>query len=640
MDRNTAIGIGLIIVILVIFSLLMKPSKEELAERRRQDSIVQVEKLKEIELLKEQEAIEREEQLSTQKDTAIATTAAVAVSADSLNDTDLNKKYGVFADAAQGTQRFYILENDLMRVKVASRGGRVYAVELKDYKTHDGKPLILFDGDSTIFDLELYAGNREISTNNLYFESQDKTPVRKVKNNPKTLTMRLNAGEDQYIEYQYTVSPETYMLDFDMRFVNMQDVIQHTGSLPLHWQIYLPSLEKGRKNEDLYTTLYYKEYQQDVDKFRARSKKETNEVSIDGRMRWVSFKHQFFSSVIIADDYFNRGYMSYEKMPENTPYIRKFDARLDIPYDGISDAVQPMSFYFGPNHFQTLKKFNLGLEDQINLGGVIVRPIARILIIPVFNYLERFISNYGIIILLLTLFIKLILLPLTYRSFLSQAKMRVLKPEIDEISKKYPKGKEMEKQQATMGLYKKVGVNPMGGCLIMILQLPILYTMFRFFPTSIELRQESFLWAHDLSTYDAILEWEQYIPVVSKFYGNHISLFTILMTVTTILSTRLNSQTTASTSTMPGMKTMMYIMPVMFMFIFNNFSSGLTYYYFLANLITLGQNALFRQFIDEEALLKKLHSKKSKNGDKKKKTGFRARMEEMAKQRGYKLPKK
>jgi YidC/Oxa1 family membrane protein insertase len=257
-------------------------------------------------------------------------------------------------------------------------------------------------------------------------------------------------------------------------------------------------------------------------------------------------------------------------------------------------------------------------------------------IIPIFDWLSRFIVNYGLIILLLTIIIKIGLLPLTYRSYLSQAKMKVLKPQIDELAHKYPKGKEMEKQQATMALYKKAGVSPMGGCLPMLLQFPILFAMFRFFPTSIELRQQGFLWATDLSTYDAIISWNHYIPILSTIYGNHISLFTLLMTVSTIISMKM-SDTTASTQQMPGMKTMMYIMPVMFMFMLNNFSAGLTYYYFLANVITIGQNYLFKQFVDDEELLRKMEARKAKPV---KKSKFQQRLEAMSKQRGYKVPKK
>jgi len=278
------------------------------------------------------------------------------------------------------------------------------------------------------------------------------------------------------------------------------------------------------------------------------------------------------------------------------------------------------------------------MERQIDLGYAIVRPVNRYVIIPVFNWLRRSIDNFGIIILLLTLMIKVVLFPFTYKSYMSQAKMRALKPEVDEINAKFPgQEKAMEKQQATMALYRKAGVNPMGGCLPMVLQMPILFAMFFFFPTSIELRGESFLWAKDLSTYDSILSWDFTIPLIGNFMGNHLSLFTILMTITTIISTKL-SQSATSTQGMPGMKTMMYMMPVMFFFLLNSYPSGLSYYYFLANLITIGQTYLIRSFVDEDKIRAQLQANKKKPA--KKPSNFQKRLEEMAKQRGVQTPKK
>jgi YidC/Oxa1 family membrane protein insertase len=277
------------------------------------------------------------------------------------------------------------------------------------------------------------------------------------------------------------------------------------------------------------------------------------------------------------------------------------------------------------------------MQDLVSVGGWIIKWINQIVIINLFDFLNRFIRNYGIIILIMTIIIKLVLLPLTYKSYMSTARMKVLKPQIDEINARIPKEKAMERQQATMALYKKVGVSPLGGCLPMLLQMPILFAMFRFFPTSIELRQQSFLWATDLSTYDAIVEWHRNIPFISNVFGNHLSLFTLLMTVSTILSMKMSGQANMSNQQMPGMQGMMYIMPVMFMFILNKFSAGLTYYYFLANVITIGQNYLFKQFIDEDEILKKLELKKGKP---KKKSKFAQRMEELAKQQGYKPAKR
>ena len=332
--------------------------------------------------------------------------------------------------------------------------------------------------------------------------------------------------------------------------------------------------------------------------------------------------------------------MSQHRFDEPGDYIRQYTVSIDMPYDRTSDQLIGMQLYLGPNKFTSLKGYgDLGLQSVVTVGGPMLRWINAFVVIPIFNWLNKYFANFGLIILLLTLIIKTALFPLTYRSFKSQAVMRLLKPQVDEIGERYPKKEDaMKKQQATMDLYKKAGANPMGGCLPMLLQFPILYALFRFFPTSIELRQESFLWAHDLSTYDSILS----LPFDIPMYGDHVSLFTLLMTVTTMISMKWNNQASAGSSQMPGMKTMMYIMPVMFMLILNNFSAGLTYYYFLANLITIGQNLVFKRFIDEEKIMKKINAKKNQPA---KKSKFAQRLESLQKQQqaggGKKsLPKK
>jgi YidC/Oxa1 family membrane protein insertase len=388
-------------------------------------------------------------------------------------------------------------------------------------------------------------------------------------------------------------------------------------------------------NEMNYTTIFFKHYQDEVEKFNMRTKKAVMEKDIPTRMRWIAFKQQFFSSVLIAEDYFVNATVRSTKLEEDPKYLKIFESQIGIPFEPSPDQEQKMTFFFGPNHFNTLKGYDMELQDLVGLGGLMSRVINRYAIIPVFSFLSSFINSYGLIILILTILIKMVLFPLTYRSYLSMAKMRALKPEIDAINEKIPKEKSMERQQATMALYKKAGVSPLGGCLPVILQMPILIAMFRFFPTSIELRQQRFLWAHDLSTYDSILDLPFNIPM----YGDHISLFTLLMTASTILTMRISNQANMSQSQMPGMKGMMYIMPIMFMFLLNNWSSALTYYYFLANIITFGQNQISKRFVDEDALRKKLQSNQKKSSAKKQ-SSFQKRLENMAKQRGYNPPKK
>lgn len=640
MDRNTIIGLVLIAGILVLYSVFTRPSKEELAERRRvQDSIAQVREQQRIQdsldmverILREHEAIQEGGTGLPSGETSDANIMEEEVAARENRD-----RLGAFASGGIGDKKLITLENDRILLKVSNLGGRIYSVRLKDYQTHDSLPLVLFDGDSTIFGMNFFAQNRSINTNELYFMPGTGETYLDASNEPVSLTMRLPAGEESYIEYIYTLNPGEWMVDFDMNFVNMEEIISTSNNfIDLNWNIFVPPQEMGRINELNYTTMVFKHYQDEVERFNARTKREVQEQDIPTRLRWVAFKQQFFSSVLIADDFFSNGTFRAGKLDEFNAYLKTFESTIGIPYQAGPKIEYNMSFYFGPNHFRTLREYDLEMEEIVNLGGFFSRLINRYLIIPVFNFLNRSINSYGLIILLLTIMIKLILFPLTYRSYMSMAKMRVLKPEIDAINEKIPKEKSMDRQQATMALYKKAGVSPLGGCLPVVLQMPILIAMFRFFPTSIELRQESFLWAHDLSTYDSILN----LPFNIPWYGDHVSLFTLLMTASTILTMKISNQASASQSQMPGMKGMMYIMPIMFMFLLNNWSSALTYYYFLANIITFGQNQLVKQFVDEEALRNKLKSNQKKTSAKKK-SGFQKRLEDMAKQRGYQPPKR
>ncbi len=638
MDRNAILGIVLIFVILVVFSIVNQPSKEEIeAAKYRRDSIAQVEAQKKL----------NQEQLED-------TTVKPLQNADTAMQTEnIQKKideFGAFGKAAVGEEQFYTLENNLMKITFSNKGGRIYSVLLKDYQTHDSLPLILFDGPDTQFGLNFFSQNRSIKTQELFFKPSvnrkeivvSGPPVKRAnegkikfnENNPggkDSIGFRLEVAPGKYMEYVYTLPYNSYMVGFDVNLKGMNEYIASNQSyLNFNWGIDVPRQEKpSRFGEDRYTNINYKFYEDDTDNL---SSNKSDEESLSTRLKWIGYKQLFFNSTIIADNSFPNAFVKQTAYEDNPNYLARFYADIALPYQGSENEQVDMRFYFGPNHYQTLNQYDVDLERMVYLGYAIVRPVNKYLIIPVFNFLRRFISNFGIIILLLTVFIKTLLFPFTYKSYLSQAKMKALKPEIDELNKKYGSDKPMEKQQATMALYKKAGVNPMGGCLPMLLQFPILVAMFFFFPTSIELRQESFLWAHDLSTYDSILNLPFNIPM----YGDHVSLFVLLMTITTIVSTRLNQQSTASQG-MPGMKTMMYIMPVMFLFILNNYSAGLSYYYLLANLITIGQTYIIRSFVDEDKIRAQLQVNKKKTV---KKSKFQKRMEDMAKQRGIQLPKK
>jgi YidC/Oxa1 family membrane protein insertase len=543
-------------------------------------------------------------------------------------------RYGVFASSATGENDFITLENEKLELKISLKGGRVYSARLKEYTTYDSLPLILFSGDSTVFGFKFFtADNKAVETNNLFF-----TPVSEEKSFvadqvAKTVSLRLNADNGRFIEYSYTLAPDKYSVAFNVTFKNMQEILPaNQNSISLDWRMYIPQQEKGRTNEETYTTIKYKYYQDDVDGFKTRSQKEVDEADITTKLSWVAFKDQFFSSVLITDNFFLNGFLTSTKTLTSKKYIRYYTSEVGVPFTPGSETSIPMKLYFGPNHISTLRKEGLDLDKLVDLGKNIIGWINRFAIIPIFNWLEKYIGSYGLIILILTIIIKIVLFPLTFKSFQSQAKMQVLKPLVDEIGKKFPKKEDaMKKQQATMDLYKKAGVNPLGGCLPMLLQFPILFAMFRFFPVSIELRQEPFLWATDLSTYDSILN----LPFTIPMYGNHVSLWTLLMTASSLLTMKMQGSSPGSDQ--PGMKVMMYMMPVMFMLILNNFSAGLTYYYFLANMITWGQNMLSKRFIDKEKVLATLEANRKKPVHKSK---WQQRIEDAAKQRGINPPKR
>ncbi|WP_163707660.1 membrane protein insertase YidC [Mangrovibacterium lignilyticum] len=639
MDKNTIYGIVIIVAILIGFSYLNKPSQEEIeAVKHRQDSIAQVE------AERQQEAQVRAKEMAEQQQAAFAADTALATT----NATD---RFGAFAAGAMGQEQFITLENNLMKVTLSTKGGKIYSVELKNYHTYENKPLVLFNGPDNQFGLNFFSQNRSIKTDELYFTpSTSKSSlvaagpeVKKGKEgdleyneefpgSKEAVSMSLNAGEGRSLQFVYTLAHNSYMVGFDIKTSGLADVIApNVNYLNFNWAYAGPRLERKSKfGEDRYTSVNYKYYEDEVDKL---SPSKTSEETLKTKVKWISFKQLFFNSTIIADDAFPTAEVKYNYDEENVDKVGDFFADIAIPYDPTGDQNMGMEFYFGPNHYTTLKQYNIDLDRLVNLGYSVLRYVNRWLVIPVFNFLRLHIDNFGIIILLLTVFIKMILFPFTFKSYISQAKMRALKPEVDELNEKFGKDKPMEKQQATMALYKKAGVNPMGGCLPMVLQMPILFAMFFFFPTSIELRQEHFLWAVDLSSYDSIFN----LPFTIPFYGDHVSLFCLLMTVTTIISTKLNSQTQSSGG-MPGMQTMMYIMPVMFLFILNNYPAGLSYYYFLANLITIGQMYLFRVLIDDEKIRAQLHANKKKGPVKK--SNFQQRIEKMAKERGVQMPKK
>lgn len=659
MDRNTVTGIILIFLIFLGFSLYNnhRTGKFFEAETEYADSLYAAgnyDQAREsyIRALnfkpKDQPTINKVTELNTRLGlgTASQPVQAAATAPDTSAGAPASKPaavadsnaYGVFGSRVTGEDSFYTIENDLMIMKVSSRGGKAWSVTLKNYTTHDGKPVVLFDGDSTVFGFKFFTvDNKPIRTDELYFVPVGYDGTVSATGGPASLTMRLETSTGAYIDYIYTMSPGDYMVSFESRFSGLAPVIPaNTTSLALDWKMYVPQQEKGRQNEDMYTGLKYKVYQEGVEDLGGvRMQRQKKDVVSESLMKtdWIAYKDQFFSSVVIAEDFFINAAVSSTNADPTSRYLRFFESEIGVPYTHGDNSAVKMKFYFGPNSFTLMKKYDMQLEELVFLGRNIIRGINQFVIIPIFNLLDNFIVSYGLIILILTLIIKIVLFPLTHRSFISQAKMRVMKPMVDELAKKYPKQEDaMKKQQATMDLYKKAGVSPMGGCLPMLLQMPILFAMFRFFPTSIELRQQAFLWAKDLSTYDSILN----LPFTIPMYGDHVSLFTLLMTASTIISTKITNPA-GGQEQMPGMKTMMYIMPVMFMLILNNFSAGLTYYYFLANVITIIQTQVSRRFVSEDEILKKIEENRKKPV---KKSRWQQRLEEASKRGGRPLPKK
>ena len=534
--------------------------------------------------------------------------------------------------ATTGTEKKIEVENDLMKVIFSNKGGKVASVVLKDYLTYQGTPLVLFPDSASVFDMSFFIkqqfNNVQINTGDYYFVADSSfTPTFAADETSKNLTFRLDVDSAAHVDFVYTIYKDNYMIDFDVQFVGMENLLaQNQTDLEFTWQNVGMQNEKGFENENNYTTIAYK-YPSDESVEQLRTSTEDKSETINSKVKWVAFKQQFFSSIFVAKDDFQNGTLGYSTFQPGEGKIKTFRAKVSVPFTPQLSEYN-FNFYFGPNKFSVLKKYDdLHFERLIPLGGWIVGWINRWLVIPTFDTLGAHIANYGIIILILTLIVKILISPLTYKSYLSSAKMRLLKPEVDKLNEKYPKPEDaLKKQQAMMALYKSAGVNPMGGCIPLLIQLPILYAMFRFFPASIELRGEHFLWADDLSSYDSILT----LPFNIPFYGNHVSLFALLMAASMFIYSRINyNQTAGSAPQMAGMKFMMlYLMPLMMLFFFNNFASGLNYYYLLSNIITIGQTYGFRYIVNED----KLHQRMKENAKKpQKKSKWQQRYEEMVK---------
>ena len=604
MDKNSITGIFLIAIIIIGYNIIYPPTYEQL------DNTEEI-------IIKENNKPQISN--SNNEDKKIGETKYIEKSIE--NEL---KNYGSFANNTKKNNDLIYLENDKLKISISPLGGRIISAVLKDYKTSDSLPLNLLDKDSSNFNLQFFSENKIINTNELYFVPTDISE--------KSVKMKLFANNGEFLEYEYKIHDD-YMIDFNINSMGLNNYIPNNqNSLALQWSINLPRSEKSIDNERMYSTVYYK-YLSENDDVDYLSETSDDEEELDGKSHWIGFKHQFFSSVLINKNGFNRSAVLKAKTNENSKnFVRELSADLSLPYNHKNEESIELQFYFGPNNYQALSEYDILLERMIPLGWGIFRWVNKYAIIPMFNWLNKSFTNYGIIILIMTIIIKLVLAPFTLKAYKSQAKMKVLKPEIDKIQEKH-KGKDpMKAQQEVMAFYKKTGVSPLGGCLPMLLQMPILFAMFRFFPASIELRQKSFLWADDLSSYDSIMS----LPFEIPFYGDHVSLFTLLMTISTVLYTKMNSQ--MSGPQMAQMKWMMYLMPIMFLGFFNNYASALSYYYFLANMITFSQQFIMRKFfINEAQILTEIESNRKKPV---KKSNFQKRLEEMARRQQEKARKR
>ena len=620
MDKNTWIGFALIAAIVVGFSFLNRPSEEELAERKRvQDSIALV------------QAQELEAKLISEQITAQLQAEQTASTPSENLAQQLTAVYGPFAPATQGQEGLITLENEKVRIGVAYRGGRIAKAELKEYKAYGDSvnSLCLFQNDESSLNFTLITNtNRILATQNMYFTAANQTTDAE---GNTTLTMRLNTNiEDCYLDFVYTLPANDYMVGMSIQPHNMQLALaQNMSAMEMQWNQSIPQQEKGRKFEERYAQLQYMFVGGDIDKL---SEQKADRASESARIKWIGYKDQFFSTVMIAEDAFESTTMESTPLNATSRYLKEYKTNTSLPFDINGKQNTNLRYYFGPNHYNTLKAYDkdvtsvekLHLNELVPLGWKIVAWINKALVIPMFDLFCSWGLHIGIVILLMTLVIKLIILPFVFASYKSSAKMRVLKPQLDEINAKYPPEKMQERQQATMALYQKAGVSPMSGCLPMLFQFPVLMAMFWFLPTAIELRGQSLFWADDLSTYDAIITWNTPIPL----FGTHLSLFCLIMTVVNIVYTHITMQQQSGGQEMKMMRWMMYLMPLMFLFIFNDYAAGLSYYYFVSLLMTILQTMIFRWSIDDKKVLAEMEANAKKKG-KQKKSGFAARLEAM-----------
>lgn len=624
MDKKSLIGLGLIAAILGVWLYFSGPTKEQIARNKQvRDSIEIVEKNTAALEAAKMAALPAVKEDTLRQTIHLSDSAKTAVAYDNYRD---------FAISATGKSEVFVIENENVKATISNKGGQIEKVELKNYhRSGLTESLVLFDKDSTNFSLKLnaYDRSRMFSTDSFYFKS--------VKQTPSSIVLKLETSKPgSYIEYSYSLKPNDYIVDSEIRFVGMQNIISQTeDQLQLNWSMLYPSQEKYIQKERAAATVYFKQAINSPDYINP-TKDEEKELS-EADVKWVCFKQQFFNATIIADNVFNKGgsFIKSSSRPNSSKVVKAAKSELGIPYGHGANEKFSFKFYFGPNHYYTISKYDWDLEKIIPMGWSIFSYINKWMVVPLFNWLSFL--NMGIVILILTIVVKIVLLPIAYKTYMSGAKMRVLKPETDALNAKFEKNADpMKKQQEQMALYRKAGVNPLSGCIPLLLQFPILIALFNFVPAAIELRQQGFLWADDLSTFDSIWTFG-YVPFINSVYGDHVSLFAVLMFVSTLAYTYMNSSMMPQQNNqMPGMKFMMYFMPVIFLAVMNDYAAGLSWYYFLANMFTFLQNWIIKKIVSDAKIRTQLEANMKKPA---KVSNFQKRLEDMAKQR-QQLPAK
>jgi len=599
MDKNTATGLILISLMLIIYFQFFSPTPPE--EPVQDPAVLQ------DQLPQTTDARESGEGVPSIMD------AQISPAEDALATQELQAKYGIFTPGASGEEIITILENEAISVSFSSKGGIISNVLLKDFLTHSKDPLVILSENSSRMSFLLNGATNVVDINELFYEVE-KTR----KSDTLILNYSLDLGSGRSIQQIYSLPPASYQIGYRIKFTGLDDYLRIDPTY--QWINLMRNLEHDVKYSRQRATVNYYTMNGEFDGFgeSTTSFKEENLPST----KWISFKQHFFTSAIIAKDQFASAYVSIDVDESDTSTVKIGNAVAKISGSEVAMKGANFTYYFGPNNYQVLKKVAPKFDKNIYLGWPPINWVNKFLIIPIFNFLEDYISNYGVIIMILVIIIKIFLSPLSYKSYLSMAKTKVLKPDLDEIKAQFP-GDTQRQQQEQMKLYQQVGVNPLSGCVPMLLQMPILFSMFYFFPSSIELRQESFLWADDLSTYDSIFT----LPFTIPIYGSHVSLFVLLMTASTILYTWSNNQ---MTSVQGPMKSMSYMMPVIFMVVLNGFPAALSFYYFVSNIVTFGQQALIRKFVDEDKIKSILDENRLRNRDKKK-SKFQLKLEQAMK---------